>query len=277
MREARGRSVELLNPELTMENLPPVLDPQPPRASMSLGARLFNIFATPGEVFDQLKGAAVSAANWVLPALLLIILSWVGATLVFSQDSIQQQLKEITDQAVEKQIAKQHMSDQQAEQARAMAAKFGAISSRVGAYAAPVLMGFAIPFWWGLILWLVGTKAFKADFSYMKGVELAGLAGMISALDAVVRTLLILILGNLFASPSLALFVKEFNPQNPVHGILAAVNLMTFWVLAVRAMGLARISGVGFGKAAAWVFGIWALFTGLMMGFGFAMQAAFAH
>src|SRR5260370_31459742 len=88
-------------------------------ATMSLGARLFNIFATPAEVFDQIKGTIVSPANWLLPGLILIAVSWIGAWLIFSQDSIQQQLKEITEQAIEKQIVKSHMSEQQAEQARA--------------------------------------------------------------------------------------------------------------------------------------------------------------
>jgi hypothetical protein len=169
------------------------------------------------------------------------------------------------------------MSDQQAEQARAAAAKFGSIGSKIGAYVAPVFAGLVIPFWWGLILWLVGTQALKGDFSYMKGVELAGLAAMISVLDAIVRTLLILIMGSLFASPSLALFVKQFDPQNPVHGLLAAANIMSFWVLLVRSIGLARLSGVGVGKAAAWVFGSWFVLTGLFMGLGFAMQAMFAR
>lgn len=255
-----------------MENLPPVLDPQAEPAKMSLGSRLFNVFATPGEVFEHVKGAALSTANWLVPAVLLIVLSWVGVTLVFSQDSIQQQMKEIRDQAIEKQIAKAHMSDQQAEQTRAMGEKFGSVGAKIGAYVAPVFAGLVTPFWWGLILWLLG-KALKADFSYMKGVEVAGLAGMISVLDAIVRTLLILIMGNVFASPSLALFVKQFDPQNHVHALLAVVNIMTFWVLTVRAIGLARLSGVGFAKAAACVVAVWAVITGLFMGFGFAMQA----
>ena len=106
---------------------------------------------------------------------------------------------------------------------------------------------------------------------------MTGLAGMIGVLDSIVRMLLILMLGNLFASPSLALFVKQFDPQNPVHGLLAVVNIMTFWVLAARAIGLARLSGASFGKAAAWVFGIWVLLTGIMTGFGFAMKAIFAR
>src|SRR5215472_3868405 len=116
-----------------MEHLPPVLEsePQSPQPAMPLGARLFNVLATPGEVFEQIIRTKVSAANWVVPALLLIAVSWLGAWLVFSQDSIKQQLKEITDQAIEKQIQKQHMSEQQAEQARTIGAKFGNIGTTV--------------------------------------------------------------------------------------------------------------------------------------------------
>jgi len=243
---------------------------------MSLMGRLFNVFATPGEVFDYVRGAAVSTANWLVPGLILIAVSWLGSWFLLSQDSIKQQVRDITDQAIEKQIEKAHMSEQQAEQTRTIGAKYGNIGTMVSVAVAPVIGGLVTPFWWGLILWLAG-KGLKANFSYMKGVEVTGLAGMIGVLDSIVRMLLILMLGNLFASPSLALFVKQFDPQNPVHGLLAVVNIMTFWVLAARAIGLARLSGASFGKAAAWVFGIWVLLTGIMTGFGFAMKAIFAR
>ncbi len=109
----------------------------------------------------------------------------------------------------------------------------------------------------------------------MKAVEVVGLANMISVLDGIVKTLLIVGLGNLYASPSLVLLVKEFDPQNTVHSLLAIVNVMTFWLLAVRAMGLARLSGASFAKAALWVFGIWAAYTGFFVGLGVLAKAAF--
>lgn len=262
-----------------MEQLPPVLEPatEAPQSSMSLGGRLFNIFATPGEVFEQIKGRPASTANWLTPGLILLVVSWVGVWLVFSQESIQQQLREITDQAIEKQVQKGKLTEQQAEQARAVAARFGSIGSKVGAYGFPIFIGFVLPFWWGLLLWLVGTKALGGDFPYMKGVEVTGLAGMISVLDSIVRTLLILIMGNLFASPSLALFVKQFDSQNIGHGLLAAVNIMTIWILLVRATGLTRLTGSPFGKAAAWVIGVWVLQTAVLVGFSFGMQAIFSR
>lgn len=242
---------------------------------MSLGGRLMNVFATPGDVFAAVKATPPSGTNWLVPALILIVVSWVAAGLIFSQDSIKHQIGEITDQAIQKRVAAAHMNEQQAEQARAIGEKWAMISSKIGAVVSPVLYAFIAPFFWGLIVWLVGAKIQKGEFAYMKAVEVVGLANMIEVLDAVVRTLLIVGLGNLYASPSLVLFVKDFDPQNPVNGLLGAVNLMTFWLLAVRATGLARLSGTSWAKAAVWVFGIWAAYTGFFIGLGAAAQLVF--
>jgi hypothetical protein len=94
-------------------------------------------------------------------------------------------------------------------------------------------------------------------------------------LETTVKGLLIVLSGNILASPSLALFIKDFDPQNTTHGLLAAVNVMTFWLLIVRSIGLARLGQVSFSRAARWVFGIWAVYTGFFLGFGLLMKAAF--
>jgi hypothetical protein len=256
--------------------LTPELQPEAPvPPTFSLSGRLFNVFATPGDVFQEVKTARVSAANWVVPALILIVVSWVSSWLIFSQDSIKHQLSEITDQAVQKQIEKSHMSEQQAEQSRAIGEKWAQIMAKVAAVLVPVFGGFVTPFFWGLILWLVGAKVLKGDFPFMKAVEVVGLVNMVSVLDVIVRTLLIIGLGNLYAAPGLVLLVKDFDPQNTVHGLLSLVNLMTFWLLVLRAMGLARLSSVSFAKAALWIFGIWAGYNAFFIGLGMLMKAMF--
>jgi len=263
-----------------MDQTPLTQEPQPdapPPPAMSLGARLLNVFATPGDVFQEMKSARASAANWLVPAVILLVMSWTASWLILSQDQIRHQLSEITDQAIQKQVERTHMSEQQAEQARAMGEKWAGISARIAAGFAPVVGGFVTPFLWGLILWLLGVHLFKGNFPYTKAVEVVGLSNMVSVLDVIVKTLLIVGLGNLYASPSLGLLVKDFDPQNPVHSLLSVVNVMTFWVLAVRALGLARLSGVSFAKAAVWVFGIWAAYTGFLIGLGALAQAAFKH
>jgi hypothetical protein len=256
-------------PQLTPEPLLEV--PQPP--PMSLVGRLLNVFATPGDVFEEVSAAPATTANWLVPALILIVVSWAAAALIFSQPSISHQLSELTEQAIQKQIDSAHLSEQQADQARAMGEKWAGISSRIGAALVPVFAGFVQPFLWGLIVWLLGAQLFKGRFPYMKAVEVVGMANMILVLEVVVKTLLIVGLGNLYASPSLVLLVKQFDPQNPVHGLLAAVNVMTFWILAVRAIGLARLSGASMTKSMVWVFGIWVAYTGFLIGISALAQA----
>ena len=261
-----------------MDQPPPSTDPSPTvptPPAMSLGTRLLNVFAAPGEVFEALKPAPSTAANWLVPTVLFILTSWLSAWLIFSQDSIKQQLNDITDQAFQKQVDQGRLSEQQAEQAREAAAKYGGIGSKIGAVAGPVIVGFASPFCWGLIFWLVGNKALKGNFPYMKAVEAVGLTNAIGVLEVIVRTLLVVAMGNLYAAPNLALAVKGFDPQNTLHAILAMVNIMIFWLLLVRSIGVARLSGATLGKAAIWVFGIWAFYTAVFIGFGAAMKAAF--
>jgi hypothetical protein len=242
---------------------------------MSLAGRLLNVFAAPGEVFGEIKTVPPRVANWLTPAILLIVLSWVSGWLIFSQPAIQQQMSDISNKAIDKQVEKGKLTSAQADQARAAAEKFGSMGYKITAVVAPVFMAFITPFWGGLILWLVGSFALKAPFPYMKAVEIAGLANMILILDVIVRTLLVLITGNLFATLSLTLAIKDFDPQNTLHSVLAMVNVMTFWLLTIRSIGLARFSGASVAKAAAWIFGIWIVLTGIMIGFGAAMKAAF--
>lgn len=259
-----------------MDETPPSIPVESPGPQpTTLTARLFNVFATPGEVFEEIKVSPPCTANWVVPALIAVAVSWLAAVVVFSQDSIKHQVSEISAQAIEKQIEAMKPSEAQADQMRAAAEKFGGIGQKIGAYVSPVVVAFAVPFIWGGLFWLVGTIVFKQGVSYMKSVEVVGLSGMIGVLEIVVRSLLMVSMGSLFAGPSLALLVKDFDPQNMLHGLLAVANVMTLWWLVVYAIGLARLVRTALWKAAVWVFGIWALYTGVLLGLAFAVQAVF--
>jgi hypothetical protein len=263
-----------------MEETPPALSSQsptePPAPPMSVTSRLVNVFASPGEVFADIKNKPVQNANWAMPALILILVSWLASTLIFSQEPIRQQLKEISLKAVQKQAEKKNVPKEQMDKQMEMVEKFGTMGPMIAAFFAPIFIGFATPFFWGLILWLVGSKALGGVFPYMKGVEAAGLAGMIMVLDTIVRSLLVIVMGNVFVSPSLALLIKDWNPENKVHALLGYFNIMTFWLLAVRAIALSKLSNVSFGRAALWVFGVWIGYSALFFGFGVLMQQIFS-
>lgn len=245
-----------------MNDQPP---PVPP--TMSLGARLMNIFAAPGEVFDALKGQPHAAGNWLVPAILVMVITIVGGAVLFSQDSINQQISEMID----KQMEKAGATGPQADAGRSIAM----MATKISMLAGPAVGGFIVPFWTGLILWLVGAKIMKGNFGYMKAVEAGGLSNMIGVLDAIIKIPLVLVVGNLFATLSATLLVKDFNPQEPAHAALGLLNVMLIWQLLVQSVALAKLSGRSFGVAVAWIFGISFGLAAFFMGIGFGIQAIF--
>jgi len=80
-----------------METPPPLSEvqpatPQPP--PMSLPARLMNVLAGPGEVFDRIKASLPAASNWLVPALLFALVGAISCFVIFSQPAIVQQIHE---------------------------------------------------------------------------------------------------------------------------------------------------------------------------------------
>lgn len=256
-----------------MDELPPLLPPveapalRPP--AMSLAARLLNVFAVPGEVFEDVKASIPSNANWLVPSLMFLVVGCVGAWLIFSQPAIQQQQREMTAQMLQKMVDKGIMKQEQVDQAL----DNSSVGSKFGGYFAPLFGAFVSPIWWALVLWLVGTQVFKAKFEFIKALEVSGLANAIAVLGEVVRILLVVGLGDMLASPSPALLVKHTDPQNPSFALLTVLNVTTIWMLGVRSVGLARMAGVPLGRAAVWIFGVWIAGTMLLVGFGLAMKS----
>jgi hypothetical protein len=239
----------------------------------SLWSRLFNVIAAPGDVFDEVKASPPSNANWLTPALLFMVVAWLGGWLVLSQDFTKQQIADLQEKAVQKQVEKGKITKDQAEAMRAGMERYDRIGQTIGTAVAPPFMAFASPFWFGLVVWLLGAKLFKGHFDYMKGVEVAGLVGMIAVLESVLRTLLIMVFGNVFAGPHAGMiFGSGYDATNPLHTLLAKVDLMTFWELAVLSLGLARLAGVSFGKAVASLGGLWVLWTALISGIGWLIK-----
>ncbi len=237
---------------------------------MSLIARMANVFAAPGEVFEQVKASPPSHANWLAPVLLLIVISWLSAWLMSSQEALQQQYRNSIDKAMQSQIDSGKIKPEDVDNVR----ELRMTQTKIGGYVAPVFVVFIQLFWWSLILWLLGAKLFKGNVSFMKAAEVCGLAGVIGVLDIVIHTLLAIGLTNPFAGPNLAVILKDPNPATPLFLMFNAINVITFWELAVRSVGLARIASVSFAKAAAWVIGLWLLFQSFCIGVGAVAYAA---
>ncbi len=228
---------------------------------MSLAARLLNVFAIPGEVFAGVKASRLSIGNWLVPALLSAVVGVLTAIVVVSQPAIQRQmhdLKERQAKALEQQVKAGKVKQADADRAQAVtrAITEPATLKALGGLAA-AMVSVARVFWWALVLWLLSRLFLKVRLGYLKTLEVAGLALMISVLGAVVMLLLMVNLPKLFATTSLASAVSDFDASRKSHLLLGAANVFSFWLVGVLSVGMAKLAGVPFLRAAWFVFAAW--------------------
>ncbi len=266
-----------------MNEPPPALTPDPPAPvapKMSLAARLLNIFAVPSDVFEEIRTSPHSAANWVVSALLGAIVGAISVVIILSQPAVIQKIREQQDQAIEKRMEKLvqagKLSRQDVEKQKELAEKISspAIMKSFGA-ATAVAMSFARVFFWALVLWLLSRWLLRTRLDYMKLAEVVGLAAMIGILGAVVKLLLQVNFSNPTSSPSLAIFIREMDPRNPLHMLLGVLNLFDFWELAVIALGVAKLAGTSFGRAGFAVIGFWAVWSSILIVVSAGVQRIF--
>ena len=246
----------------------------PPTPTTPLVGRLLNVFAAPGEVFDEIKAAPPSVANWLVPVIIYAVVGAISVCIMFAQPAIQQTVHDQQVKAMDKLVQQGKLTQAQEDQALQAMEKFmGPTMLAIFGSVGIVIYSFVSLFGWALVLWLLGRWLLKARFDYLKAVETAGLSSIIIVLGMVIGTLLATILGRLYATPSLGLLVSDFDPKNRAHLLLGAVNVIYLWHTGVLAIGLAKVSGAPTAKVAAVVFGFWVLIELLLIAIGLGQWA----
>lgn len=224
---------------------------------MTTAARLTGVFSSPGEVFADMRERRVIMSTWLTGLLLIVAIGAVAAGVIFSDPAVQQEIRELGDQQLDQMEAEGKLTAEARERADAARDQMGpGLQIISGTVSAAVASGVWV-FLMALAIKLLAWFGFSRRVAYMKAVEVAGVAGMISALEAVVRMLLVLIMGSLYAGPGLNLVVNDFDRSNRLHEFLASVNFLTLWYLLVVAVAVATLCESSFWKSATWVLGLW--------------------
>jgi len=240
-------------------------------SAMSFSDKLMNVFSAPGELFENVAKNEKQTSNWSVPLILTMIVSVIFVLVAFSKAPIQDQMKDQTEKTIQKKVAEGKMTQEQADMALTKNSAqpgsplfmiFGSIGAAV--VTAVILFGFALAFW------LMGKWVFKATAAYGKVLEVVGLSMYISVLGSIITLLLVVAMGSLYATPSLALVVSQYDPTNTLHKLLSSISVFTFWFLIVISIGLGKIFSVSTGKALAGVGVLWVLFTAasVLLSFG---------
>jgi len=236
---------------------------------MSFTDKVVNLFASPGELFENVRQTPITHSNWLIPTLILVVVGTLMSYLVMSNPSIADQYARMSSEQVEKQIQKSiqdgRMTEEQAEQAREQASRFGATGMLISRLAASAIGPFFVLFVVGLVYWLLGKGVMKAAVPYFKVVEVVGFTFLISVLESIVTTILVITLDRAFATPSLSLFIADFSINDKWHMLAATMNIFTFWNLGVVSIGLSRVFQRDFAKVLVLVVALWLIWTAAMV------------
>jgi hypothetical protein len=265
-------------------DLPPVLEskpaPAPPPPSTSLLARLLNILAIPGQVFEEVRGHRHSVWNWLVP-MPLYALSLALFTVVFlSMPVIQkmwteQQAKMRAAQATQLADAVKSGTVKQTDADQTLAAMDSLSQPRVVKSVAMVGgFGFGMlrVFWWAFVLWFLARAALKVRIPFGKALEVAGLTSIIALVGNIAVVALTVNFGKTFSDGGFALSVTDFESTNHQMLVAIAQNALNFWFIAVLGTGLARLTGMPWIRSAFMIVTYWIAseFLLLLLGLGFS-------
>jgi hypothetical protein len=236
---------------------------------MSFTEKIANIFAAPGELFENVRITGKTPGNWLIPMILFIIVGIIASQLMFSNAAVVDQLSTMIKQSMDKQVAEGKMTEAQAETAFGYA-KPGSVWSTIASVGGMVFWTFIKLFGLALVFWLVGKSAMKATAPYGKVTEVVGLTMYIDVLEAIVTTLLVLGLSSLHAAPGLSLAIGDFDITNKMHLLMAKVNIFTFWNIGVTSIGLSKLFQRALPKVLVLVIALWLIWVvgSVMLGLG---------
>jgi hypothetical protein len=265
---ARSRPFKPQGGIMSEENLNPELQ----TAEMSVTDKLVGILSSPGEVFDYVAKSEKQTSNWAIPFVISLVVGILFTFVVFTQPPIQDEMMSMQQKAMEKRVAEGKMTQEQMNMAMENnPAKPGSpmflVFGGIGVAFVTTLMVFG----YALVYWLCGKFIYKSGAPYGKLVEVYGLSLYVAIVGSLVSMAMIIGMGSLYAQPSLALAVSNFDPTNTTHKILGALNIFTLWQLYIIGVGLAKLWNVSSGKALGVSYGVWGVCTVISIAIGFGM------
>ncbi|HLP17459.1 MAG TPA: YIP1 family protein [Bacteroidota bacterium] len=237
---------------------------------MSFTDKMVNVISAPGEVFSYVAREGKKSSNYSIPLLLSIIVSVLFMFVVFSQPAIKEEMSAQQEKALQKQVDEGKITPEQYDRAREMTPGAGSPMFLIFGSLGVVIVTIIMLFGTALVYWLVGKYAFHADVPYGKVAEVVGLSSYVMIIGSVITMVIAIAMGSINAGPHLGLLVgNAFDPMNKVHKLLASVNIVTLWYLAVVAIGLSKIFSIQTSKAFITVGILWVLFVAATVGFTF--------
>jgi hypothetical protein len=239
---------------------PPLSTGSPPSEAavprMSWLARLLNIFAIPGAVFEDVKLSRFSWPTWIMPIVLAAVVGSAALTFVLTPEVLQQ-FRDGQKETYAKMVAEKKMAQSDADQMLKLLEWLSqpAVARAIGSIGVIVISILRV-FWWAFALWLLARIFLKVRLAFPKTLEIAALATLVIVLASLIGSLLT------FRQPpaaddTIAETVKDLQARSRSPLYLVLANVFSIWFVGLLSAGLARLAGARFAQTFMMVMGVW--------------------
>lgn len=232
--------------------------------NISLGDALAGVFSEPGETFTAVK-RSTKKNYWLVPIIIVIAVSILASILVLRDEELTAGIKEKQMKAMREQMDKAvkegSITREQADQRMEQSQKFMTGSMMMIFGLAFSVFGVILFFFLKSLAYWGGLKVFKGTAGFVDIMNVLGLAGIITAIQLVVDTVLAILLGKIMMNVGPILLFSEEAVGPKMYTLLAHFDLINIWYLIVVGIGLGKVSNLKSSTTIAFVFVLWALWV----------------
>jgi len=241
----------------------------PQTASLSQWQRVTNVFTAPSKTFEDIKRGNRS---WWLPFVLMAVVGYI----LFAAVTMKIGMQQVVDNQIHLNPAQEEKLAQAPPEQRALTAKISLYVTEGVFIANPVLVLVIVALGslglWGTINFVFGGKAkYGSVFTVW----------MFASLPSILKTLLgviVIFAGTApesfniknFAPTNVAAFLNPIETNKALYALASAFDVVSIWSMVLLGIGTALVAGVKRTSGYIAVFGWWAIFTFVAVGWAAA-------
>ena len=234
----------------------PNSSPDSGEIELSHSDKIAGVFSEPAKTFETTSKFPLRTVDWILPIILLLILSIISQFILFNNPEISYQMQQKQREAVQKMVDEGKITQEQADkQSQFMSGSVMVIIRSVST----LIFGFIFFLIITGIYFLFCKFALKGDGNYVSALVANGLTAYIAMIQIILATVASIILGKMVSDVSVTSLIGM--DKSSIGGwLLSFIDVITIWSFAVLSIGLAKMfKSRSAGKYFALVFGLWIL------------------
>ena len=209
--------------------------------------KLVGIFSEPKTTFEKIAKYPIKSVDWVIPAIIMIIVAIIANIVMMSNPRIEysvmekqmEKIEKSFDEAVEAGSMSREQANQQLEQIQNNMEenqKAGRYMQVIGI----VIYTFGALFIVSLVYWICCKFILKGEGEYNSALVAYGLPFYITIIQVIVMTILALATDRFYAGTSLAA-ILESDTSTFMGFVLSKLDVFSIWFYGIVGIGLAKL------------------------------------